>query len=107
MTIELMTIEEEIERLIQFLSHPAGFNANMAGLLTIRPTDEGCPPTYWAVDWEDQQDGMTLEYEKEFSSLQEAAQFFVEKRRYMCLGLDFESIYLGAETASVEINQDE
>lgn len=90
----MITIEEEVKRLIDFLSHPAGFNVGLGGVLMIRPIDEGSPPTNWAVDWEEEDDHVVYEYEKCFSSLQEAAQFFVEKRRYWCEGLDFRKIML-------------
>lgn len=88
----MMTIEEEVKHLIDFLSHPAGFDVGMGGVLSIRPVDEGSPPTNWAVDWEEHDDQLVYEYEKCFPSLQEAAQFFVEKRRYLCEGLDFRKI---------------
>jgi hypothetical protein len=88
----MMTIEEEIARLIFFLSHPAGFNVDWGGLLTIRPIDESSPPDHWEVDWTGTEDGMSCEYHKQFVSLSEAARFFVEKRRYLCYGLDFEKI---------------
>lgn len=103
MATEIMSIDEEVEHLMQFLSHPAGFDVGMGGILSIRPTDEGCPPTHWAVDWEATEGDLVFDFEKEFSSLREAVQFFVEKRRYMCNGLDFDAVYLGAENASVEI----
>ena len=44
----MMSIEEEVKRLIEFLSHPAGFNVGMGGVLGIRPINEGSPPTNWA-----------------------------------------------------------
>ncbi len=84
-----------------FLSHPAGFDAGMGGTLQIRPIDEGSPPTHWAVDWEERDGDTVFEFEREFATLQEAAQFFVEKRRYMCNGLDFEAIYLGADEITI------
>ncbi|HEY5268335.1 MAG TPA: hypothetical protein VII94_04335 [Candidatus Saccharimonadales bacterium] len=85
----MMTIEEEIEHLMTFLSHPGGFDVDMGGILCIRPIDEGCPPTSWAVDWEEHIEGICYDYEKLFPSLAEAVKFFVEKRHYMCNGLDF------------------
>src|ERR1700675_4289533 len=101
----MMTIEEEIHHLIDFLSHPAGFDVGMGGILQIRPIDEGSPPINWAVDWEEDDGDLRLNYEKEFASLQEAVQFFVEKRRYMCNGMDFEAVYLNAsKTVNVEID---
>lgn len=92
----MMTIEEEVQRLIDFLSHPAGFDVDMGGLLCIRPIDESSPPIRWEVDWTEDvyakvPAACPYEYSKEFSSLQEAVRFFVEKRRHLCYGLDFES----------------
>lgn len=88
----MMTIDEEVEHVFTFLQHPAGFDVDMGGVLTIRPVDEGSPPTHWAVDWEIEEDGIKMNFEKEFGSLHEAVVFFVEKRRYMCNGLDFDAI---------------
>lgn len=88
----MMTIEEEVEHLFTFLSHPAGFDVDMGGILCIRPVDEGSPPTHWEVDWEDDMDGVRAECFKEFDNLRDACQFFVEKRHYMCNGLDFDAI---------------
>ena len=86
----IMTIDEEVKRLVDFLSHPAGFNVNWGGLLCIRPIDECCPPVRWEVDWEETIDNQTVDSYKAFDSLQEAAQYFVEKRRYLLYGLDIE-----------------
>jgi hypothetical protein len=91
----MMTIEDEIKHLIAFLSHPAGFDVDMAGQLCIRPIYE--TTSHWEVDWEvdeDDENGirMTLQFHKVFDSLEDAATFFVEKRHYLCLGLDFNQI---------------
>lgn len=88
----MMTIEDEIKHMITFLSHEAGFDVDIGGILCIRPVDEGCPPTNWAVDWEEHIEGVRYDYEKCFPSLAEAVKFFVEKRHYMCNGLDFQEI---------------
>jgi hypothetical protein len=88
----MMTIEEEIQHLITFLRHPGGFDVDMSGILCIRPIDEGSPPTSWEVDWEEIDDGIILNFSKEFPNLEEAAQFFVEKRHYLCEGADFQLI---------------
>lgn len=98
-----MTIDEEVERLIAFLSHPAGFDVDLGGTLCIRPIDECSPPEYWEVDWIENpyaevSPAFAYEYHKAFPSLQEAAQFFVEKRRYLCCGLDFEAEQMKEET---------
>lgn len=93
----MMTIEEEVERLIAFLSHPCGFEVGVYALLEIRPIDEDSPPQHWEVDWTSTEDGVSYEYHKQFTNLQEAAQFFVEKRHYMCLGADFEATMMKEE----------
>lgn len=90
----MMTIEKEIEKIVDFLNHPAGFDVGMGGVLCIRPIDENSPPHRWEVDWEEQLDGMRAEFYKEFDDLQSAAQFFVERRRLMCEGLDFVALTL-------------
>lgn len=104
----MMTIEEEVKHLVDFLSHPAGFDVDVVGMLSIRPIDESSPPDLWEVNWTenvyaDVPAALPYEYAKEFSSLQEAAQFFVEKRRYLLYGLDFEQVLIGGESVSVEI----
>jgi hypothetical protein len=99
----MMTIEEEIQSLVIFLSHPAGFNVDWGGLLTIRPISEDSPPSLWAVDWEETIDDTIFTNEKSFSSLQEAATFFVEKRHYLLFGLDFEKIMMGENHSEVEM----
>jgi hypothetical protein len=96
----MMTIEEEVQALIIFLSHPAGFDVDLGGMLCIRPICESSPPDLWEVDWTENHfaevsAACPYEYAKEFSSLQAAAQFFVEKRRYLCYGLDFEVVLVG------------
>lgn len=88
----MTSIEEEISHLIYFLNHPAGFNVDMAGLLCIRPIDECSPPIHWEVDWEEVIDNIRCSNAREFTNLNDAAKFFVEKRHYMCLGLDFDAI---------------
>ena len=84
-----MTQEEEVQSLMQFLSHPAGFDVDLAGLLCIRPVDENSPPTSWEVDF-DYNAWKIEEGCKVFDSLEDAARFFVQKRFEMQLGLDFE-----------------
>jgi hypothetical protein len=100
----MMTIDEEVKLLINFLSHPAGFDVGMGGTLQIRPIDENSPPEHWEVDWEEEDDNLVYEYAKEFSTLKAAVQFFVEKRHFMCSGLDFE-VMLSASDPDVEISE--
>lgn len=104
----MMTIEEEVQSLVVFLSHPAGFDVDLGGMICIRPIDESSPPDLWEVDWTEDHSAEVpaacpYQCAREFSSLQEAAQFFVEKRRYLCYGLDFEQILMGGEIVPVEI----
>jgi hypothetical protein len=90
----MMTIEEEIEHFMAFLSHPAGFDVDMFGLLCIRPIDECCPPQSWEVDWEDLVDGVHVSLHRSFNDLREAVTFYVERRHLMCLGIDFEALLM-------------
>jgi hypothetical protein len=90
--MEMLTIEQEIEHLFDFLSHPCGFEIGLYSLLTIRPVCEGSPPTLWEISWTDIEEELELEYFKTFYDLREAVVFFVEKRRYKCIGADFEKI---------------
>jgi hypothetical protein len=102
----MMTIDEEIQALITFLSHPAGFNVDWGGLICIRPISEDSPPTDWAVNWRETADGIVYDCEKGFSSLKEAAECFVEKRRYLLYGLDFEQILVSGESVHAEIENE-
>jgi hypothetical protein len=102
----MMSIEEEILHLQTFLSHPCGFEVSLYGTLQIRPIDESCLTTEWEVSWKELQDGIEIDYYKEFHSLYEACQCFVEKRHYMCFGSDFQEMMVGAEPASVEISNE-
>jgi len=82
----MKTIEEEIVHVIAFLTYPAGFDVSM-DTLHIRPIYSTID--HWQVDWETKEEGMVCQYHRIFPTLEEAATFFVEKRHYMCLGLDF------------------
>lgn len=101
----ITAIEDEIKHIIDFLSHRCGFEVSLYATLQIRPIDEGCPPTEWEVYWKETVDGVEFESYREFTSLQDAAQFFVEKRRYMCLGADFESLLDDSTEVVVEIEE--
>jgi|SRR5271168_4875561 hypothetical protein len=101
----MMTIEEEIDYLVIFLSHPAGFNVDWGGLLTIRPISEDSPPSLWAVDWQETIDDTVFYNERSFPSLQEAVTCFVEKRHYLLFGLDFEQLMMGDMHPSVEMTE--
>lgn len=103
---KMISIDQEVEHLEKFLSHSCGFEVSIYDILEIRPIDEGCPPSNWEVSWKGMEDGMEIDSYKEFNSLHDACQFFVEKRRYMCLGADFEEIMMGSLTISVEIEKD-
>lgn len=91
MKIPMMTIEEEIEHFVTFLSHPAGFNVDWAAHIGIRGIDECCPPQSWEVSWTEMIDGVSIDSYKEFHSLREAVTCFVEKRHLLLYGLDFEA----------------
>lgn len=87
----MITIDEEIQNLIHFLSHQIDFTVTI-GHLSIGSVcgEEDC----WIVTWKEDDGGMVLECQKDFSCLFDAAQYFVEKRRYFCLGSDFRDLEL-------------
>lgn len=85
----MMTIDEEIQHLIHFLSRGADYEVSIGpiSICSICADDE-C----WVVNWREEDDGIILECQKDFVSLFDASQFFVEKRRYMCIGADFRNL---------------
>jgi hypothetical protein len=83
-----MTIEQEIALLKPLLLHPAGFDLDLQGMLSIRPINEACPPTKWEVAWEDQNGSDYLE----FDDLDQALLCFVHIRHQYQYGLDYETL---------------
>lgn len=85
----MMTIDEEIQHLIHFLSRGADYTVSIGSIsISSICADDEC----WVVNWREEDDGIVLECQKDFVSLFDAAQFFVEKRRYMCIGADFDQL---------------
>ncbi len=84
----MITIDEEIQRILHFLSQGIDYTIVIGSLSigSICANDE-C----WVVSWREEDDGVILECQKDFSCLFDAAQCFVEKRRYMCIGADFQN----------------
>lgn len=82
-----MNREEEIDLIKRLISHPAGFDLGLFTLLTIRSHSDG-----FEVAW-----GEVFEMNagigpyKDFVDLQEAVEFFVDKRQELQLGLDIEA----------------
>ena len=91
----LMAINDEIKHLKDFLSHPCGYIVDVAGELCIFPIYE--MREYWEVSWKMTEDGITCDMNRQFVNLDDAVRFFVEKRRYLCLGSDFNAIYTEPE----------
>jgi hypothetical protein len=85
----MMTIDNEIQVLIHFLSHQVDYRITLEHL-SIESVcgEDDC----WIVSWKEMDSGMELLCQKDFSCLFDAAQFFVEKRRYLCLGADFREL---------------
>jgi hypothetical protein len=85
----MISIEEEVQRIVHFLSQGIDYTLTI-GTLSVTPicSDEAC----WVVNWQEQFDNTILECQKDFISLFDAAQCFVEKRRYMCIGSDFDTL---------------
>ena len=87
----MITIEEEIKQIVTLLSYPAGYSLSLNGELTLSPIYGTIE--HWEVFWEEIEDSTALDYRKIFFTLEEAVTFFVEKRRYLCLGVDFNQMY--------------
>lgn len=83
----MMNKEEEVDLIIKVLEHPACFAVDLFTLLYIRSHCDG-----YEVSWEE--DGVPISNikckHKNFSSLKEAAQFFIDKRYELEMGMDFE-----------------
>jgi hypothetical protein len=87
----MLTIEEETKNIIALLSYPAGYTLSLNGNLTLSPVYGTIE--HWEVAWQEDDEHVVYEYQKIFFDLDEAALFFVEKRRYLCLGVDFNKMY--------------
>lgn len=87
-----MNRNEEIDLIKKVLEHPAGFDLGLFVALKIRSHSDG-----YEVAWGKAADPQTLadeydkNYYKDFTDLQEAVEFFVDKRRELQLGLDIEA----------------
>jgi len=75
-----MSKEEEVDLIIKIINHPAGFDVAIFGLLTIRSHCDGYEVACEADATH-----------KDFTNLVDAAQFFVDKRHELELGLDIEA----------------
>ena len=76
-----MSKDEEVDLIIRVICHPAGFDIGLfGGLISIRSHCDG-----YEVAWDEGK-----EY-KDFVTLQAAAEFFVDKRYELQLGLDIEA----------------
>ena len=83
-----MTKEEEIALIKNIITHPAGFNLGLHMLLTIRSHSDGFEVAWGkAAKCIDEYD---KNYYKDFTDAQEAAEFFVNKRHELELGIDIE-----------------
>lgn len=69
------------------VTHPAGYDLDLFGMMNIRPTDQ----LIWEVSWEEILDQTRCTLYKTFSSAREAAEFFVLKRKERQLGIDIEA----------------
>ena len=82
-----MNKDEEVELIIKVLGHPACFAVDLFTLLYIRSHSYG-----YEVSWEE--DGVPISdnkcKHKDFTNLKEAAQFFIDKRYELEMGIDFE-----------------
>jgi len=88
-----ISIEEEIRIIVALIKHPAGYGVDLfGGLMCIRPTDQNT----FVVEWDirllnDSRDEESKIDYLSFSTVEEAARYFVEKRYQYRLGVDFET----------------
>jgi hypothetical protein len=86
-------IQEQIDFVIEVITHPAGYDLDLFGSLCVRPTDQGVWCVSWKPDRPLQHNGRDIyEIEKSFPTAEEAAEFFVRKRYQEKIGLDFEKV---------------
>ena len=78
-----MDIKNEIKLVHEIITHPSGFDLDIAGILCIRRYEH----PLWAVECENNEHKLEV---KEFDDPLEAATYFVEFRHKLELGLDFE-----------------
>ena len=79
-------IEEEISHLTAFLRQKIGHVVTIDHLVIVSVCGgDDC----WMVAWQEDDDGVPLDCQRDFSCLEEAASFFVERRRYLCIGSDY------------------
>lgn len=84
------SIESETEFITSVLSHPAGYHIGIFGMLEVRScslSGSVMDNISFEVSW-DTEDGSTKN--ENFSTASEAAAFFVEKRKSLRLGVDYE-----------------
>jgi len=85
-------IKNEVKLVYEVINHPSGFDLDIAGVCCIRRYEY----PKWAVEWETYYNPhatpKSLMEVKEFDDAMEAAQFFVELRHKLELGLDYETI---------------
>lgn len=83
-----MNKDEEVDFIMKIIDHPAGFNLVLFSSLIIHTHNDG-----YEVAWEEGGYNAInvppIVKQKYFTSLREAAQFFVDKRYERELGLDF------------------
>lgn len=85
----MMTIDNEIQVLIQFLDHQRDYEVTLDHLsIESLCGEDDC----WVVTWKEYDGGMEMICQKDFSCLFDAATYFVEKRRYFCIGADFRAL---------------
>jgi hypothetical protein len=79
-------LRAEVDFVTSVLTHPAGFDLDIFGLLWVRPTDQAT----FEVEWEDLVDDKKVTGHESFTDPQLAAQCFVQKRAEYRLGVDYE-----------------
>ena len=89
-----MTREEEIAFIQKIIEHPAGFNLDLLGLLSVTGNED----LTWEVEYEG---GKHEKRYKECRTSKEAARLFVEWRHELEIGIDIEEQLFDAKQTRV------
>lgn len=86
-------IENEIALIIALIKHPAGYDVDLfGGLMSVRPTDQLTFEVEWNIRCIGGNENLDSKIDYlSFTSAEEAARCFVEKRHEFKLGVDYES----------------
>jgi hypothetical protein len=87
--------QQEIDLIKQVIRHPSGMHVSMFDMLWIRWTDQASIE----VEWEDVLGRVVVRSFLLDNELDQAVEFFVDKRRELGLGIDIEADFFNQITS--------